>query len=105
MNYCKITTTGAAHMMPNPVQIIVANPTDQQKVLIAELGGWLPMVYTDEPDYDPDTQYVTDYWAEEDGKAVQQWVVHELPEPEPTIEDRVDNLEGAVDGIISGETE
>ena len=107
MNYCKITTAKQAHMMPNPVHITIANPTEAQKALVAELDGWLPMVYTEAPAYDPDTQYATDYWEEEDGKAVQRWEIHDKPpepEPEPTIEDRVDNLEEAVDGIISGET-
>ena len=105
MDYCKITTTKQAHMMPNPVHIAIANPTENQKALVAELGGWLEMVYTEAPEYDPDTQYVTDYWEEQDGEAVQKWEIHDKPDPEPTIEDRVDNLEEAVDGIISGDTE
>lgn len=91
-------------MMPNPFRVIVANPTEEQKAQLAAMFGWLEMVYTDAPEYDPDTQYVTSYWQKEGGKAVQKWEIHELPTPEPTIEDRVDNLEDAVDGIISGET-
>ena len=105
MNYCKINTARQTQMMPNPVNVTIANPSEEQKAAVAQLGGWLAMVYTDAPEYDPETQYVTDYWEAEDGKAVQHWEVHELPTPEPTIEDRVDNLEEAVDGIISGETE
>ena len=91
--------------MPNPFKVVVANPDDEQKAQLAVMFGWLEMVYTDQPEYDPETEYVTDYWEEENGKAVQHWEVHERPAPEPTIEDRVDNLEEAVDGIISGETE
>ena len=105
MNYCKITTDNQAQMMPNPFRVTVANPDDNTKATLAELFGWLEMVYTDQPEYDPETQYVTDHWEEIDGKAVQVWEVHDKPTPEPTIEDRVDNLEEAVDGIISGETE
>lgn len=104
MNYCKITTDNQAQMMPNPFHVVVANPTDEQKAQLSFMFGWLEMVYTDQPEYDPETQYVTDYWMEEDGKAVQKWEVHENPEPEPTLDERVDNLEEAVDGIISGET-
>lgn len=104
MNYCKITTAKSAQMMPNPFRVVVANPDEEQKAQLAAMFGWLEMVYTEPPEYDPETQYVTDWWQEEEGKAVQHWVVHELPEPEPTIDERVDNLEEAVDGIISGET-
>lgn len=104
MNYCKITTAKQAQMMPNPFRVTVANPTEEQKAQLAEMFGWLEMVHTTPPEYDSVTQYVTDYWEEEEGKAVQKWEVHDKPTPEPTIEDRVDNLEEAVDGIISGET-
>lgn len=83
MNYCKITTAKTAQMMPNPFHATIANPNETQKATLAELFGWLEMVYTDQPEYDPETQYVTDYWMEEDGKAVQHWEVHDRPEPEP----------------------
>ena len=105
MNYCKINTSNQPEMMPNPFRAIVANPTEEQKVQLAAMFGWLEMVYTDAPEYDPETQYAVDHWEEIDGQAVQVWEIKELPTPEPTIEDRVDNLEEAVDGLISGETE
>ena len=105
MNYCKINTAQQAQRMPNPFAATIANPNETQKAALAELFGWLPMIYTEPPEYDPETQYVTDHWEESEGKAVQVWEIKELPTPEPTIEDRVDNLEEAVDGIISGETE
>ena len=105
MNYCKINTGNQPEMMPNPFRVTVANPTEEQKAQLAGMFGWLEMVYTDQPEYDPETEYVTDYWEEENGKAVQKWEVHERPEPEPTIEDRVDNLEQNVSDIISGETD
>ena len=105
MNYCKITSDKQAQMMPNPFKVVVANPDDEQKAQLAAMFGWLKMVYTDQPEYDPETEYVTDYWEEENGKAVQHWDVHEKPAPEPTIEDRVDSLEQNVSDIISGETE
>lgn len=100
MNYCKITTDNQAQMMPNPFRVAVSNPDDEQKAQLAEMFGWLEMVYTDAPEYDLATQYVTDYWQEQDGKAVQQWEVHDKPAPEPTIEDRVDNLERNVSDIL-----
>lgn len=105
MNYCKITTDNHAQQMPNPFAATIANPNETQKATLADLFGWLPMVYTEPPEYDPETQYVTDYWEEEEGKAVQKWEVHDKPVPEPTIEDRVDNLEQNVNDIIEGATE
>lgn len=105
MNYCKITTDKQAQQMPNPFAATIANPNEAQKAALAEMFGWLEMVYTETPEYDPETEYVTSYWQEEDGKAVQQWEVHELPPPEPTIEDRVDNLEQNVADLVNGTTE
>lgn len=104
MNYCKINTQSQPELMPNPFRVVVSNPSEEQKAALAELFGWLEMVYTDAPGYDPDTQYATSYWVEEDGKAVQKWEIHDNPTPERTLDERVDNLEEAVGGIISGET-
>ena len=105
MNYCKINTAQQAQQMPNPFAATIANPNETQKEKLAEIFDWLPMVYTDAPEYDPETQYVVDHWEEIDGKAVQKWEVHELPAPVPTIEDRVDNLEQNVADLVNGTTE
>ena len=78
MNYCKITASGSAQMMPNPYRMIAANPDDDKKAMIAQMDGWLEMIYTQEPEYDPETQYLTDYWKETDGKAVQMWEIHNI---------------------------
>ena len=81
--YCKITPDGQAKDFKNPFVMNIANPTQEQKDTLAPMFGYLEKVYTDPPQYDPETQYVTDSWEEEDGKAVQHWEVHEKPEPEP----------------------
>ncbi len=78
MTYCKITTEGQAMVMPNPYRMTIANPNDAKKALIAQLDNWLEMMYTELPAYDPETQYVTDCWVEENGRAVQHWVVHSI---------------------------
>lgn len=87
MDYCKITTTGAAQRMPNPLRVTIANPTEAQKAAIAPVLGYLPMQYTDPPEYDPETQYLEEHWEEHDGKAVQVWEVKDYPTPEPTLEE------------------
>lgn len=105
MNYCKINTEKQAQMMPNPFAATIANPNETQKEKLAELFGWLEMLYTEQPEYDPETQYAVDHWEEINGQAVQKWKVHDKPTPEPTIEDRVESLEENVSDLISGETE
>lgn len=104
MDYGKITSDGRIQRQPNPVFVTISNPNDGLKRIMADLRGELEMVYTDQPQYDPETQYVTDYWQEEDGNAVQHWEIHDKPEPEPTLEDRVESLEGNVSDIINGVT-
>lgn len=104
MDYGKQTAAHGCEDMPNPFRATIANPTEEQKAALAQLFDWLPKVYTQEPEYDPETQYTTYTWEIEDDKLVRIWEIHDNPTPEPTIEDRVDNLEEAVDGIISGET-
>lgn len=105
MNYCKINTQNQPELMPNPFRVVVANPGEEQKAALAALFGWLEMVYTQEPSHDPETQYTVSHWEEQDGKAVQVWEIHPKPMPEPALEDRVDSLEDAVDGLVNGDTE
>ena len=103
MNYCKINTQNQPQMMPNPFRVTVANPTEEQKSQLADMFGWLEMVYTDAPEYDPETQYITHKWEEKNGKAVQVWTLYDIPVPEPTIEDRLDDLEEGMDMLLGGE--
>ena len=83
--YGKIKTDGSIQPQGNPVSVTVSNPTDDQRGLLAELRGELEMVRTPEPEYDPEKQYLTEAWVEQDGKAVQVWTVHEK-----TVEDAAD---------------
>lgn len=94
MNYCKINTYNQPEMMPNPFRVVVSNPTDEQKAVFADMFGWLEMVYTDAPEYDPETQYVTSSWVEVDGMAVQVWEVHNIPE-DVSAEDTFNTITGA----------
>lgn len=101
MKHAKIKPDKQLQLAPNPLKITVANPSDE----LYEQFGWMEVVETNPPEYDHDTQYLTSYYEEENGKAVQKWEKHEKPEPEPTIEDRVDGLEDNVSDIINGVTE
>lgn len=77
--FCKITADGQAMPAPNPLRIVIANPSDERY----RYEGWLEKRYTDPPEYDPETQYLTESWVEQDGLAVQVWTVHEI---EPVAE-------------------
>ena len=85
MDYCKINTSAQPERMPNSFRVVVSNPDEATKAQLAEMFGWLEMVYTEEPEYDPETQYAESHWEEIDGKAVQVWEVKDRPEPEPDI--------------------
>lgn len=104
MDYGKQTAAHGCEDMPNPFRATIANPTEEQKAALAQMFGWLPKVYAPEPEFDPETQYTSFTWEIEGGRLVRTWEVHDLPPSEPTLDERVDNLEEAVDGIISGET-
>jgi len=80
--YAKIKTDGQLQSFPNPYRVTVSNPSDTVRDTLAGLFNWLEVIRTPQPEYDPETQYVTDYWEEENGKAVQHWEVHDNP-PEP----------------------
>lgn len=104
MDYGKQTTTHGCENMPNPFRVTVANPDEETKAILAQMFGWMEKVYTDEPQYDPETQYLTQTWEVAEERLVQTWHINDLP-TDPTLEDRVDSLEQNVSDIINGATE
>ena len=82
MDYGKIREDGTIQAQGNPVSVTVANPTAAQRKSLATLRGELPLTYTEQPEYDHETQYLTEYWVEENGKAVQNWAIHDIEDIE-----------------------
>lgn len=80
--FCKITTDGRAMKAPNPLRIVISNPSDERY----RYEGWLEKKYTEKPKYDPDTQYITDNWVQDGQYAVQVWSVHDVPVSAPSAE-------------------
>ena len=78
--FCKITEDGQAFPAPNPLKIVISNPSDERY----RYEGWLERKYTEPPEYDPETQYLTEYWVEQTVKgiryATQTWVIHNKEE-------------------------
>lgn len=99
--YAKVKTDKQLEIAPNPMRVVIANPTGEEY----KHFGWLPVIETEKPEYDPETQYVTPYYEQEGEEIIQKWEIHDIPEPEPTLEDRVDNLENGMDAIVGGENE
>ena len=76
--FCKIRSDGSAMTAPNPLRIVVSNPSDERY----RYEGWLEKRYTERPEYDTDTQYLTDHWVQDGQYAVQVWTVHDISVPE-----------------------
>lgn len=66
---------------PVPVRSIrhenrrIANPPD---ALVVQLALGYPLITTPVPDYDPETQYVTKSWRQDDSAIVEVWTVKEI---------------------------
>ena len=73
--FCKIRSDGSVMAAPNPLRIVIGNPSDERY----RYEGWLEKRYTERPEYDPDTQYITDRWEQDGQYAVQVWTVHDIP--------------------------
>ena len=73
--FCKIKADGTVMKAPNPLRIVVSNPSDERY----RYEGWLEKRYTERPEYDHDTQYLTDHWVQDGQYAVQVWTVHDIP--------------------------
>ena len=53
----------------------IANPPD---ALVVQLGLGYPLITTPVPDYNPETQYVTKSWRQEESAIVEVWTVNEI---------------------------
>lgn len=73
--FFKIRSDGSVMAAPNPLRIVIGNPSDERY----RYEGWLEKRYTERPEYDPDTQYITDHWEQDGQYAVQQWEIHDIP--------------------------
>lgn len=76
--FCKIKADCSAMSAPNPLRIVVSNPSDERY----RYEGWLEKRYTEPPEYNSETQYLTNHWEQDGVYAVQVWEVHNLPSEE-----------------------
>lgn len=73
--YAKLKTDGQIQAAPNPLRIVVANPSDE----VCERWGYHKVVETDPPEYDPETQQVESHYEMQGNDIVQVWTVSEIP--------------------------
>ena len=78
--FCKIKADGSVMAAPNPLRIIASNPSDERY----RYEGWLEKKYAELPEYDSNTQYITDHWVQDGQYAVQVWTVHDIPVSDTT---------------------
>ena len=72
--FCKIKADGSTMPAPNPLRIVISNPSDERY----RYEGWLEKKYSEKPEYDPETQYITDNFVQDGRYAVQVWTVHDI---------------------------
>lgn len=81
--YAKLKTDGQIQSAPNPLRIVVANPSDE----VYEQWGYHKVVETDPPEYDTETQQVESHYEMQDDTIVQVWTVSDLPAEDAEIVD------------------
>ena len=81
-NYVKIKSDKTLMNMPELYKASwdIRNDEETQD-FCAKHDNWLIREDTECPEYDPETQYVTFYYEEQNGKAVQVWEVHDKEVP------------------------
>ena len=78
--FCKIKADGSTMLAPTPLRIVISNPSDERY----RYEGWLEKRYSEKPEYDHVTQYITDNWVQDGQYAVQVWTVHDIPVSDTT---------------------
>lgn len=81
--YAKLKTDGQIQAAPNPLRIVVANPSDE----VYEQWGYHKVVETDPPEYDPETQQVESHYEMQGNGIVQVWTVSDIPTGDAEIVD------------------
>lgn len=62
----------------------ISNPPDE---LVIEAGLGYTLQTTEQPEYDPKTQYINKSYKLEEGVIIEVWTVYDIPQPEPETSD------------------
>lgn len=81
--YAKLKTDGTIQKAPNPLRIVVANPSDD----VYEQWGYHKVMETDPPEHDPETQHAESHYEMQGNDIVQVWTVSDIPSGDAEIVD------------------
>ena len=74
--YAKLKSDGQIQKSPNPLRLTIANPSDER----LEYEGYHRVIESEQPSYDPDTQYITARYEMDGNNIIQIWEVHDIEE-------------------------
>lgn len=78
-DYVKIKSDGMLMNMPEMYEAHWDIRNDEAtQDFCANHDHWLIRENTTPPEYDPETQYLTFYYEEDNGRAVQVWEIHDI---------------------------
>ena len=85
--YAKLKSNGQIQVAPKVLRIVVSNPTDER----LEYEGYKKVIETEQPEYDPETQYIESHYVEYGNTILQVWEVVDMPADETTSDEMVVN--------------
>ena len=91
--YAKLKSDGTIQNAPNPLRIVVANPTPE----VYEQWGYHEVTETTPPEYDAAKQKIASHYEMHDGKIVQVWEVTDLPNEDSADASPAEGTENADD--------
>lgn len=69
--YAKLKSNGQLQTAPNPLRIVISNPTDERY----EYEGYHKVIETEPPKYDNETQYVVSHYEMDGNDILQKWEI------------------------------
>lgn len=91
--FAKLKSDGTIQNAPNPLRIVVANPTPD----VYEQWGYHEVTDTTPPEYDAAKQQIASHYEMQNGKIVQVWEVTDLPNEDSADASPAEGTENADD--------
>ena len=83
--FAKLKSDGTLQYAPNPIRVVIANPTDEQY----KEFGYSEVVETIPPEYNPETQYLTYRYEKQGDNIVQVWTVNLILEEKHSLSEEL----------------
>ena len=95
--FAKLKSDGTIQNAPNPLRIVVANPTPE----VYEQWGYHEVTETTPPEYDATKQKIASHYEMQDGKIVQVWEVTDLPNEDSADASPAEGTENAPGKLLT----